>query len=274
MVKQELSRYCILILVSIALLSMVSFSAFAELPRYRTFEDSDFIEGEEMIETFEDLDTLVFEYYDEEYSFRVLTVYTASVIVREDNTAIEIDLDQTHAFDIDEEDEDTDLKVTVRGIDDGKATLKFELIEKPEPEPEPEPEVNNTNTTEPDPEPEPEPETQSEPDPDPEPEEQPEEDAGPTGTVVYNININIPAGGGFGTLLIVVIVVGGLFAYKKIRKGMREKQKRMEQGLPEPPKSPSKLKPFLKSAGKKMKKGRKWIGHKIAGEDLTKKKKR
>ena len=94
--------------------------------------------------------------------------------------------------------------------------------------------------------------------------------------VVYdiNININIPPGGGFGTLIIVLIVGCGLFANKKIRKRIRDKDERINAGLPEPAKEPSRLILFLKWLGRNLKKARKWIGSKIAGEDFSKKKKK
>ena len=283
MVKR-LNRGVIFILFSIALLLILSLCAYADIPPYQTFEDDDFIEGEGLTEVFQPLDTLVFNYYDEEYSFRVLGVYAESAYVRADGTAIEINLWDTHYFNIDDDD-DYDLNVTLTDIDsDDQATFKFELNMKYVPEPEPEPEVNNTNTTdtnttnttttgsdgEPDPDPDPE------PGPEEEPEEEETDTTGPTGDVVYdiNININIPPGGGFGALIIAIIVLGGLFAYKKVKKGAKEKEERREKGLPELPKGPSKFKQFRKGFGKRMKKGRKWLGHKISGEEIQKKKKR
>lgn len=296
---KELNSVGIFILFLIAMLSILSLCAYAEIPPYKTVYDEDFIEGESLTASFEALDTLEFDYYGEEYSFRVLGVYSESVYVRADSTAIEIMMWETHPFDIDDED-GYDLNVTLRDVDDDeKATLKFELNLKPEPEPE----INETNTTttdtnttnttstnttddgssddEPEPEPEEEPEEEDgETEEEDEPEEDEDDATGPTGDVVYdiNININIPPGGGFGTLIIVIIVLGGLFGYKKIRKRMKEKEEEAahpgQKNLPEKPKGPSEFKRFKKSFGRKMKKARKWLGHKIAGEQPEKKKKR
>jgi hypothetical protein len=110
-----------------------------------------------------------------------------------------------------------------------------------------------------------------------------------TGDVVYNINIDIsiPPGSGIGVLVIIAIVLGGLFAYKKARKrwagdeGEIEgtaREKRVKKSPKITQKEPIKaadmkkaFKNFMKKTGKTITKSRKRIAEMIAGDNFMRK---
>ena len=280
------SNYLFFGVLAIALV-LASFSAFAsDEPEnyFSTFYYDDFIEGEDITPTFEELDLLVFTYYGKNYTLRVLGIHSMSADIRVEKRGLEIFVNQTWSFNVDDEN-DYDLDVTLLYTDSDVATFKLELQEKPEPEPE-ENLTDGTNSTD-------DSTGNSSEDEDDEPETQnsgnnspkigPEESSAnksssATGDVVYNMNIdiNLPAGGGMGLLIIVAIVLCGFVVYKKVK--IRLGKKRGEISSKKHPAVPKKdsearkaYKKFKRKLGKLAVRTRKWVGEKIAGEEFVRK---
>jgi len=229
---------------------VLSSFVFAEIPSFSDKYYEDFHEGEEATGGFGELDKLIFTYYDINYTMRLLNIYSHSCMLRVENSAKDIQLDETLEFDVDEDDI-WDLKITLTDINSGLVVLDFVLNEIEEVPP-----VENitnttnttltnstdtnatttnttittnadTNTTSQDDDSDNNPSASSQiiiipadTDDIPSPDEV-------TGDVVYNINIDVslPPGSGIGVLLIVAIILGGLVVYKKVKKKHNPKDK-------------------------------------------------
>jgi len=288
------------ILFAIAFASVVSSAMLPFTDRYY----KDFNEGEEMTLDMVELDTLRFTYDGTNYSMRLLNIYSDYATIRVEMSAMDIQKNQPLEFDLDDDDE-WDFNVELMFPDEDEAMFRLKLNEIEEEEP-PEPPVenntnltnstdttNSTNTTD----------DSGTDDSDNTPaDDTSDDDTGSenittdtnsntqtpdpdeiTGDVVYNINIDIeiPPGSGIGVLLIVAIVLGGLYLYKKVRKKDRidgSVPKKIHKNQPKiisPPvdrKAAVKktVKKFIKNTRKSFKVGRQRFAGLIAGEEFIK----
>lgn len=254
----------------------------------------DFIEGEDITPTMEELDILTFTYYGENYTFRVLSVHLQSSDVRVEKKALEILVNQTWSFNLDDDVEDYDLDVALLDINDGEATFRFSLYKKPEIDDEENitnstnttdnsttnttnnsdtPEANNTHNNDSTADNSADYNNETADDADEEGTESSNETKkSPTGGTVINItfNITLPPGSGIGLIVVIVIVLGGLLVYKKARVKMDKKTAEQKPGekKPQPGFDYDKFKAKLK---KKFDKARIKIAKKIGGEDFARK---
>lgn len=288
------------ILFAIAFASVVSSEMLPFSDRYY----KDFYEGEEMTLDLRELDTVRFTYYETNYSMRLLNIYTDSATIRVEMSAMDVQKNQPVEFDLDNDDE-WDLNVELMFPDSDEAMFKLELNEIEEPEPPEPPVENNTNTTN---STDTTNSTNSTDDSDDNSADDNSDDdtisqnttantnsnsnnqTAPdeiTGDVVYNINIDIeiPPGSGIGVLLIVAIVLGGLVAYKKLKKkyGNEEineavSRKKQSKKLLKPTHPVNRkvaakkaVKKFMKNTRKSFRTGRQRFAGLIAGDDFVKK---
>ncbi len=132
----------IVFLVLLAVAASFTVSAL-EGEGYTTYE-SDFIEGTNLTKGMAVLDKLMFTYYDANYTLRVLGITSSSSLVRVGNKGVEINVGDSHSFNIDGGDDD-DITITVNYADSEIANYIFQLHKKPSDEPLDT--INETNTT-------------------------------------------------------------------------------------------------------------------------------
>jgi len=244
----------IIIFILVLALSVISAQAFTT-----NFED-DLYEGETERVSFEVLDAVEFTYYGENYSVRALAITSVSTMLRIGEKAYDIPLEQTLAFDIDGDEDDYDLEVTLEAIADNIATFEFHLNEKiPDIPLEPienttddsSDDLNLTNTTDDN--------SSGTTDDSGDSGSADAPDSGaanatnqtaqtaaqnatssgdaaddlPPGSTVINVNFNItlPSGSGIGILVIIAIVLAGMLFYYKLRMKRRRREMAMEARL-------------------------------------------
>lgn len=237
-------------MLALALLLAAS-AVLAQDPRdFKERHYENFVEGEDLTTSLAELDMLIFTYYGENYTSRILGVYEESAMVRVEKKAVELMVDGIFEFDIDDEG-DLDMSVELLSTGSGAATLEFILYKKPwdvdddtdnatdsinhttnstnnisnisnSAASNPQASGNNTQTSSSS--------TSSINAAQQNASNQQltqnqtaspvQTQQSPTGGTVVNINFNIalPQGSGIGLLIIIAIVLGGLLVYKKLRK--------------------------------------------------------
>ena len=97
---------------------------------YETKYEEGFKEGEELSIGLDVLDILEFDYYNKTYTFRVLGIYSKSAAIRIEKIAFDIDLGQTKSVNLDNF-ADYDFDVTLLSAGSDTALFKLRLDEKP-----------------------------------------------------------------------------------------------------------------------------------------------
>lgn len=141
-----MSKLRYIFFLSIVLLILIDIaSAVNDENTFYTRYYEDFVEGEDLTINLGVLDTLKFTYYNQNYSLRVLGVYSKSATIRIEKRGFDVNLDQTLSFNFDSID-DYDLEITLIALEDHTATFRLELNEKPSDEDDDE-QINDTNST-------------------------------------------------------------------------------------------------------------------------------
>jgi hypothetical protein len=135
--KVEFSMFLVLVFI------LMTFSP--SVSAFETYYDEDFIEGGELTSSLEVLDVQKFSYYGENYSLRVLGVYSNFATVRVEKSAKDIHMDEEAKFNIDDN-IDYDISVRLTSTNDRTAILQLSLFDKSPPEDDPEPDDDSDNT--------------------------------------------------------------------------------------------------------------------------------
>ncbi len=302
---------CVFFALALASAVYASYDGFSDI-YYKNFN-----EGDETVFDLKDLDIVRFTYDDMNYSVRLMGIYSETVRIIVTHKYFDLQLSNPLDVDLDSDDEG-DLTIELEYMDPEQAGLRLGLKELEEPEPDP-PEnttnttnstsTNSTNSTN---------TTSNSNNSDTNSDDSNNDDNNTisqnttttsnsntqntstqssksnkaTGDVVYNVNIDItiPPGSGVGVLLILAIVLGGLFVYKKVKRKYGDedteiemvsgkkakKQPKMKKEEPkkinrEPVDVKKAVKKFARKTGKSFTKGRKRFAEMIAGDGFVRK---